>query len=97
MPDRFRVIEAANLPPETSPARRLGDKGGLWIVFDATLGGPPSTSHLSTTNRPMADVACRALNAYFGPVGEDEGSDEDVFRTFGVALGKTGYFKPEGT
>jgi hypothetical protein len=64
MGERFIVVEAANVPHMTGPARRLGDKGGLWVIFDTLYGGPPTSSHASTTLRSVAELHCRALNAY---------------------------------
>lgn len=64
MSHRFLLIEAANQSYGTGPARRVGDRGGLWVVFDALLGGPPSTSHLSTTNRELAELTTKVLNRH---------------------------------
>jgi len=64
MADRFVVVGAANVPYGGTPARRVGDKGGLWVIFDTHFGGPPSSSHPSTTSRAAADQCARALNHY---------------------------------
>jgi hypothetical protein len=64
MADRFIVVGAANVPYGGTPARRVGDKGGLWVIFDTHFGGPPSSSHPSTTSRAVADQCVRALNHY---------------------------------
>jgi len=64
MADRFVVVGAANVPYGGTPARRVGDKGGLWVIFDTLYGGPPSSSHASTILRSVAELHCRALNAY---------------------------------
>jgi len=63
MADRFIVVEGANTAYGCTPARRLGDKS-VFVIFDTFYGGPPSSSHASTTLRSVADLHCRALNAY---------------------------------
>jgi hypothetical protein len=68
MPDRFVVVETARIPWGYGGwARRAGDKGGLFVIYDSLYGGPPSNAHASTVLRAVAELHCRALNAYNVP------------------------------